>query len=132
MSGGRADGKAAGPWLILLSHGSRDARWRRPLESLARRIAQAAPDQGLSLAYLQHCGPDLEQALGECQAAGARRVMVIPVFISSGGHILRDVPNNVAASAERFPELEVAMGPVLGEEEVVLQAMAQACLRLAE
>lgn len=118
-------------WLVLLSHGSRDVQWRRPFEGLARRIREAAPDQMVSMAYLQHCEPDLEQALGECQAAGARRVLVIPVFISSGGHILRDVPAQVARAAASFQQLEVTVGPVLGEQDEVLQAMAGACLRIA-
>mgnify|MGYP006303945459 CR=1 FL=1 len=66
--------------VVLLAHGSRDPRWRRPFEQLLQRT-RAAGGPPVRLAYLQLCEPGLEQALARCRDDGAREVLVVPVFM---------------------------------------------------
>ncbi len=137
--------------LVLLAHGSADARWRQPFEALAASLAARAagvsspssspsapqgredrpPALVVELCYLQLCPPDLEQALERCVARGARRVRVLPLFLSGGGHLLRDVPDAVKHTAARFPALMVETSGALGEEPEVVAGLLEACLRLA-
>lgn len=122
----------AGRWIVLLAHGSPDARWRQPLEALAERLRGRAPDLGVALAYLQFCPPDLEQALRACREAGGISALVVPVFISGGGHLLRDVPEAVERAAAAVEGLSVRCSGALAEEPEVLDALADAALRLYE
>lgn len=119
------------PALVILAHGSRDARWRRPFEGLREALAarRGAP---VELAYLQFCEPTLDQALGRCAEANAGQVLVVPAFMSGGGHLLRDVPETVAAAAAAHPGLQVRCSGALAEEPEVMDAMVEACLRLAQ
>lgn len=117
-------------WIVLLAHGSADARWRRPIEALARSIEARAHGQGVALAYLQFCEPTLEQALRRCRDGGGVSALVLPVFISGGGHLLRDVPEAVARAAQAAQGLSVRCAGALAEEPEVLEAMAAAALRL--
>jgi len=117
------------PWIVLLAHGSRDPRWRQPFERLRQQVAAASPHE-VVLAYLQHGTPTLEQVLVSVREAGAREAVVIPVFLSGGGHLLRDVPDVVAAAAERA-RIAVRCTGALGEEHDVIAALARAALRLA-
>ncbi len=119
-------------WIVLLAHGSRDAAWRRPLEQLQRLLETEAPDRGVCLAYLQLAAPTLTEALGACRDQGATNVTVVPVFLSGGGHILRDVPRTVARAAAEVGGLKVRCASALGEEPEVLAGMVAACKRLAE
>ena len=119
-------------WIVLLAHGSPDARWRRPIEALARSIEARASGRGVTLAYLQFCEPTLEQALRRCRDGGGVSALVLPVFISGGGHLLRDVPDAVARAAQSAGRLAVRCAGALAEEPEVLEAMAAAALRLAD
>jgi sirohydrochlorin cobaltochelatase len=118
-------------WIVLCAHGSADDRWRQPLVELRDRLLARDSRRDVTLAYLRRGEPTLEQALRDCAARGARRALVVPVLMSSGGHLLRDVPEAIAAVAAALPELEVRCSGALGEEPEVLEAMASACLRLS-
>jgi sirohydrochlorin cobaltochelatase len=117
--------------VILLAHGGRSARWRRPFEALREQVSDALAPAEVTLAYLQLCRPTLEEALRGCGARGAVEVLVIPVFLSGGGHLLRDLPRAVAAAAAGQPDLRVEISGALGEEREALDGMVRACLRLA-
>ena len=118
-------------WIVLLAHGSGGTAWRRPLEQLLEQLEDEAPDRGICLAYLQLAEPTLTEALRACRDHGARQVTVVPVFLSGGGHLLRDVPRTVADAAAEVGGLEVRCTGALGEEPEVLAGMAAACKRLA-
>lgn len=111
--------------LIILAHGSRDARWRQPFEQLRGRLGEA-----VYLAYLQFTGPDLATALRQARADGASKAVVVPAFMSGGGHLLRDVPDEVARAAAQVDDLEVTCTGALAEEPEVLEGMVSACKRL--
>jgi sirohydrochlorin cobaltochelatase len=119
-------------WVVLLAHGSGDARWRQPFEALRKRVEAAAGGAfGVALAYLQFCWPTLEQALQDCQQVGGRQVLVVPVFMSGGGHLMRDVPQAIEDAARAAPGLQVQASGALAEEAEVAAAMTGAVLRLA-
>ena len=111
--------------LIILAHGSRDPRWREPFQQLRERAGSAA-----YLAYLQLCQPDLATALRQARDDGAARAVVVPAFMSGGGHLLRDVPDLVARAAAELDDLEVTCAGALAEEPEVMEAMVRACERL--
>ena len=115
--------------MVILAHGSNDARWRRPFEALLAQL-EAAAQGPVALAYLQFCQPDLAAALADVQARGATEAVVIPAFMSGGGHLLRDVPEQVAQAAQDVPDLAVTCAGALAEELEVAAAMVAACLRL--
>lgn len=119
-------------WVILLAHGSRDPRWRRPFEALAARVAQlAGPEPGVALAYLQLAEPGLEEVLLRCRERRGISALVVPVFMSGGGHLVRDVVSEVERAAAAVDGIEVRCSGALAEEPEVVEAMAAAALRLA-
>jgi len=119
-------------WIVLLAHGSPDARWRRPIEALGSAVEARVVGRGVALAYLQFCEPTLEQTLRRCRDEGGLSALVLPIFISGGGHLLRDLPQAVKRAAQAVPGLNVRCAGALAEEPEVLEAMAAAALRLAD
>lgn len=119
-------------WLVLLAHGSEDARWQEPFERLQQALSSRADELGgVALAYLQFCPPTLAEALQSCEEQGARKVLVLPVLMSGRGHLMRDVPPVVEAACSAVPGVDVVLSGALGEQREVLEGMVQACLRLA-
>ena len=116
--------------LILFAHGARDPRWAAPFEDTAARIRARRPQLQLRLAYLEFMTPDLAGAVAELVAAGCTHIDLLPMFLGSGGHVRKDLPRlldelRVHHAATRF-ELHTA----IGEQDSVLQAMADAALAL--
>jgi sirohydrochlorin cobaltochelatase len=116
--------------LVLLAHGSRDERWHAPFRALRDRLAAHPSSPLVIIAYLQFGGPTLSESLQLARQGGATQVLVVPVFLSGGGHLLRDVPQVVAAAAAAFPELKIRCSAALGEEPEVMEGMTRACHRL--
>ncbi len=115
--------------LILFAHGSRDARWADPFLRLRERVARAAPDARVALAYLELMAPDLLAAAAELCAAGCRSVLVVPVFLGQGGHVRDDLPVLVQNAAARHPGCQFRLIEAAGEDDAVLDAIAAYCVR---
>jgi sirohydrochlorin cobaltochelatase len=118
--------------LVLFAHGARDPRWAGTVEALASRIAHRSPGVAVAPAYLEFMAPDLAGAIDAMVARGVRCVVVAPVFLAAGGHVLRDLPDRLAGIAARHPGLSVRVEPALGSLPEVVEAMADACLRTLE
>jgi sirohydrochlorin ferrochelatase len=67
-------------------------------------------------AHMELAEPTIEQAVGRCVAAGARRVVVAPFFLSRGRHIQEDIPLLVEGARKAFPGVDVSVAAPLGAD----------------
>lgn len=114
--------------LILFAHGARDPEWASPMRRVQATIRQLAPDLVVELAFLEFMTPDLAACAGQLVAGGARRIVVLPMFIAQGGHLKREVPEIIEQLRSTWPDVEFSLGRAIGEDEAVIQAMAAAAL----
>lgn len=121
--------------MVLFGHGARDVRWREPFERLAEKLRVAAGASGggeplsVRLAFLELMEPDLSTAVGELVDDGCSVVTVVPVFFGQGGHIRKDLPALIEKCRGSHPSIQIECAVAVGEDEVVLDAVAQYCLR---
>jgi sirohydrochlorin cobaltochelatase len=113
--------------LVLFAHGARDVRWREPFDRL-RALVEARHSGPVSQAFLEHMPPDLPAACAALAGKGAKRIVVVPLFLGTGGHLRNDVPA-LAAAAERHAGVPVSVASAAGEDGSVLEALAEYCLR---
>jgi sirohydrochlorin cobaltochelatase len=116
------------PGLILFGHGSREARWAEPFELLAARV-QAQGSAEVRLAYLELLPPDLATAAAELVAGGTRSIHIVPVFFGQGGHVRHDLPVLAEELRRRHPGVNFLCAAAIGEDDAVLDALADYCLR---
>jgi len=112
--------------LLLFAHGARDARWREPFDRLLERV-QRGHDGPVQLAFLEFMQPDLTAAAVALKAAGAKRIVVVPVFLGTGGHLLRDLPG-MLEQARAATQMEMSAAGAVGEAPGVLEAIALYCI----
>ena len=117
--------------MILFGHGARDPRWAEPFERLRARVAARRPDAPTLLAYLELMQPDLDTAVDGLVADGCRRVTVVPIFFGVGSHLRRDLPALVDALRARHAAIDIAVADAAGEDDGVLAAVADYCMRSA-
>ncbi|MHC4986144.1 MAG: sirohydrochlorin chelatase, partial [Planctomycetota bacterium] len=119
-----------GAALVLLAHGSRDPAWRSWFEQLASSLDVSLGRGRVRAAYLQFSSPTLLEAVTSAAEEGFRQIAVLPVFISAGGHVMKDVPAQVAAVEEQWSSLEITILPRIGEykefEQLVRQIVQKA------
>ncbi|MFM0200591.1 CbiX/SirB N-terminal domain-containing protein [Paraburkholderia fungorum] len=115
--------------MVLFAHGARDERWREPFERLADKVRAARGAEPVLLAFLELMEPDLPAAVGELVSDGCSVVTVVPVFFGQGGHVRKDLPEVIERCRGLYSGVEIRCAVAVGEDEVVLDAVAQYCLR---
>jgi sirohydrochlorin cobaltochelatase len=111
--------------VILFGHGSRDPLWRRPMDAVAERMAQADPDVPVRCAFLELQEPDLGTAAGELVRLGAKRITIVPMFLGAGRHVREDLPALVRGFQVTCPDVVFALQPPVGEDAQVLDLIAK-------
>ena len=117
--------------IILFAHGARDPEWANPLRRVQAAIRQRAGGVTVELAFLEFMAPTLSDCAAALVAGGASEIVVMPMFIAQGGHLKRDVPEIIDRLRSTHPEVRFSLGGAIGENEIVIQAMAEAALKAA-
>ncbi|WP_108007672.1 sirohydrochlorin chelatase [Streptomyces sp. VMFN-G11Ma] len=116
----------AGPWapppaLVVVAHGSRDPRALRRVGALLDRVRQQRPGLPVHLGHIELNEPLLPDTLASLGTADA---VLVPLLLSRGYHIKRDIPEAAAKSAVR-----ARVAGALGPHPLLVDAL---CARLAE
>ncbi|RYF71616.1 MAG: cobalamin biosynthesis protein CbiX [Comamonadaceae bacterium] len=114
--------------ILLFAHGSRDARWREPVEAVARRVAERDPAARVACAYLEMVEPDLPTAAAEMVRHGATAIRVVPLFLGIGKHVREDLPLLLAQLQAAHPGVEFVLQRAVGEEPALVDLLARIAL----
>jgi sirohydrochlorin cobaltochelatase len=112
--------------LILFAHGARDPEWSAPMRHIQMLVRAKQPDAEVDLAFLEFMSPSLSDCVAARVAAGARKIAVVPMFIAQGGHLKHELPEMMAQLRSTYPTVEFSLTGPIGQEERVMQAMAEA------
>jgi sirohydrochlorin cobaltochelatase len=118
-----ATGNARG--IVLLAHGSRDERWREPIEAVAARVTALDPQARVVCAYMELAAPDLRTAAAALVASGAKVVRVVPLFLGMGKHAREDLPVQVEALRQGWPQVDFQLAGIVGEEPELVDLLAR-------
>lgn len=115
--------------ILLFAHGARAESWARPFRTVRDRLRAERPEVPVELAFLEFMEPDFATAIDRLAAQQATEVLVCPLFLGVGGHVLRDLPALVDAARARRPDMSIECANSPGEDPQVLDALARYCLR---
>jgi len=82
--------------VVLVAHGTRDARGAETVRRLARRVAEKLPTQEVALSYVDVQEPLVGDVLDDVMTRHTS-VVVVPLLLSRGFHVDVDIANAVAA-----------------------------------
>ena len=116
--------------IVLVAHGSRSAAWAKPFVKLTEAITEAA-DYPVTLAFMEINEPKMVDVVKTAAGQdGMQEVHVVPLFMSSGGHVDRDIRTAIDALRAEC-NATLICHPAIGEHEAVFSAMVQsAALKL--
>ncbi len=109
--------------VVLVAHGSRSDAWAAPFRKLETAIQAACEPVPVTLAFMELCEPRLEAVL-ENADSNIREVHVVPLFMSSGGHVDRDI-GAIVEAARTKTSATIHLHAAIGELPAVVDAMVK-------
>lgn len=100
------------PAVILLAHGSSDARWCETFEKLAGPTLQSVP--GSRIAYMELAEPSIDRVVSEGVSSGVRTFIIVPLFLAAGRHLRKDVPGMIT-EIENNHDVTITLAAPIGE-----------------
>jgi sirohydrochlorin cobaltochelatase len=116
--------------IILFGHGSRTAEYIKPFERIREAVLAREPDTLVELGFLELTRPSMDESIECLVGRGVTQIVVVPIFIGPGRHVLKDLPQLAANAMDRHPGLEFTLAAPVGEVQEVVDAMASFALRV--
>lgn len=112
--------------LLIVAHGSRREASNEEIRTLASQVAKylQLPVDTVQVAFLELATPSIETALKECFQQGTTEVKVLPYFLSSGTHVVNDLPGEIAAAQEIWPNKIIKLLPHIGAADSMISLIA--------
>ena len=105
--------------ILLIAHGSRHNPANEELLGLAARLVELGTYPIVEACFLELARPDIPTGGSLCVSRGARRVLMVPYFLSQGVHLTRDLTAAREALAGLHPGVEFRLGPPLGPDPIL-------------
>ena len=99
--------------IVIFAHGSSIESANDSVRRIADNIRREAGFDLVEAAFLEQGRPDLAGALEAAVAQGAKRVIVVPYFLTLGIHLQRDLPNIVSGLARIHKGVEIRVAQPL-------------------
>ncbi|MDY7219369.1 CbiX/SirB N-terminal domain-containing protein [Denitrificimonas sp. JX-1] len=112
--------------LLIIAHGSRREASNHEVLDLAGKVAAQLqlPVGQVKAAFLELAQPSIATALDESFSNGCTEMLVLPYFLASGNHVVSDVPNEVAAAQQRWPDKKITLLPHIGAAPSMVNLIA--------
>jgi sirohydrochlorin cobaltochelatase len=110
--------------VVLIAHGSRNPATATAHRELCEQVAARA-GTAVAPAYLELSQPSIPDAIDAAVAGGAHTVRLVPFFLHVGNHVLRDLPDIVAAARDRHPDVTVVLEEHVGADPALVDLVAR-------
>ena len=117
--------------VLILGHGSRYPQGQRVITETAARYQALHPGLSVAHGFVEMAHPQLEESVTALAEAGHTTIIVVPLFLSFGHHIAKDLPDRwgarrAASRAVKFnTPAPLAADPLLCD---IVQARIEACV----
>jgi sirohydrochlorin ferrochelatase len=107
---------------IVFAHGSRIESANQAVRDVVSQMA-ASGQHVVEAAFLELGQPDLAGATAMLIARGARRIVVIPYFLTLGTHMQRDLPRLAQDASRAHGDIEIEITSPLDGHPALVQAL---------
>jgi sirohydrochlorin cobaltochelatase len=120
--------------ILLVGHGSRDAKGNKEIEAFATKWKAQNPDWRIEVCYIEFADILLDEGFDKA-AKNASKVLVIPLILNAAGHVKMEIPEHLEKARERHPNVEFIYGKHLGVSmemlKVVKRRLTQTLAKMA-
>jgi sirohydrochlorin ferrochelatase len=111
--------------LLLIAHGSRKETANQEVRDLAARIEKHSTSEFESVvpAFLEFAQSDIGAGVDYCVKLGAKKITVVPYFLSAGAHVNRDIPGQLEIANLRYPGVELHVTRNFGAADGIVESV---------
>ena len=109
--------------IVIFAHGSSVASANDAVRKVAEGVARQGGFESVEAAFLEGGSPDLAEAVRRLVDGGARKILVVPYFLTLGLHLQRDLPRIVADISRVQSDVEIRVTPPLDGHPAMTQAL---------
>ncbi|MED4787279.1 sirohydrochlorin chelatase [Bacillus atrophaeus] len=115
--------------VLYVGHGSRLKQAQKEAAAFLQgcKAHVSAPIQEISFLELQE--PSIKTGFEACIKQGATHIAVVPLLLLTAAHAKKDIPEEIARAAARYPAVNITYGKPIGVDDEVVKAV---CNRLEE
>ena len=103
--------------VIVLAHGSKVRTGNEGLYTIVEMLRAMDKWDMVEPGFLQLAKPGLTEVVEALISRGAKRVVVMPLLLFSGNHVLKDIPEEIDIERKKFPEVEFCYAKNIGADE---------------
>ncbi len=103
--------------VIVLAHGSKVRTGNEGLFRIVEMLRAMGKWDMVEAGFLQLAKPGLKEVVEDLTGRGAERVVVMPLLLFSGNHVLKDIPEEIDNEREKYPEVEFCYAKNIGADE---------------
>jgi precorrin-8X/cobalt-precorrin-8 methylmutase len=103
--------------VIVLAHGSKVKTGNEGLFTIVEMLRAMGKWDMVEAGFLQLAKPGLKEVVDDLIGRGAKRVVVMPLLLFSGNHVLKDIPEEIDNERKKYPEVEFCYAKNIGADE---------------
>jgi precorrin-8X/cobalt-precorrin-8 methylmutase len=107
--------------VIVLAHGSKVRTGNEGLFKIVDILRSMEKWDMVEAGFLQLAKPGLTEVVEDLIGRGAKRVVVMPLLLFSGNHVLKDIPEEIEQERMKFPDVEFCYAKNIGPDERIAQ-----------
>ena len=107
--------------VVVLAHGSKVKSGNEGLFKIVEMLRAMRKWDMVEACFLQLAKPGLTEAVEDIVGRGAERVVVMPLLLFSGNHVLKDIPEEIEKEQKKYPDVEFCYAKNIGADERIAQ-----------
>jgi sirohydrochlorin ferrochelatase len=106
--------------IIILGHGSRRSEANQGLLTVAEKVSELL-GQEVTPAFMAHQSPNLPEAVLKKISEGAKKIVIMPLFLFRGMHVTVDIHEEIKEVQEKYPEIAISFTQELGADDMIAE-----------
>lgn len=114
VGNGRASRRKSEPALLVVGHGSRDARGAEEFHRLISLLREREPTLMVEGGFIELSRPPISECVVRLVEGGAREISAVPLMLLAAGHAKNDIPATLVRERMSHPGVSFRYGRALG------------------
>ena len=118
--------------VLILGHGSRREDANEEIRHVAVKLKESNPEGMYGVGFLEFGKPSLVDAIEELLEEGVEKVVIMPMFLTVGNHMHRDIPGKILRLKTTYPDVSFVFAKHLGPDPRIIEIVKDRILEAKE
>ena len=110
--------------LLVMVHGSPRPVANKDMFAVVDVIRKRDVFPIVKVGFMECNEPTIPEAIAECIAGGADRIVAVPYFLHVGTHVADDLPTLIEEARAAYPNVEFSLGRYIGDSPILTDILS--------